>query len=427
MSWITKRKTQNGTTQWLYRWSEDGTRKTKVIPDAKTRRQAERIRQQWDWQRSVECEVSKVEECWTLGKARIELLGQKVCSPRYEVELNRHFEKSLFAFFGEDKRLPDIMIGDVRKWIAWRRKQPGRGDTPVRTCTVRHEFYTLSECFQLAVESGKLDANPCSTISLKKILPNDVRRRERVLSPEEIERLIAVCDGHVKTFVVLAWATAGRMSEILQLEWNDIDSANGTITFRHDPPRRRTKNRKTRKIPVARKFLAYVLGHHPKVGGSSWIFSHPDGSRIKNVKTGIKLATRRAGLEGVTAHTIRHSTNSALLAGGFSQTVVRDHVGHSDFRMTSHYAHSQEEEQKAAAEYLATVGSEKSSQTKGFLEGFLDEDVRQKMEQVSSNPEFVSAVESIIKLIKRETGIEPATLSLEVSCSSCSSHSRICQ
>ncbi len=413
MSWITKRQKCGGKIEWLYRWSEHGKRFTRVVPGAKTRRQAERIKRQWDYQRDVEKDVGNKGKEWTLETAHHEVMDFKTCSPRFRTELDRYFKRSFFPFFGRSRRLSDITVGDIKRWVAWRKQHTGRSGGTVRNSTVRHEFYALSQCFQAALEFGRLRSNPCASISLKRILPNDLRRRERVLNPAEIQRLIEASDGHVKTFVVLAWATAGRMGELLQLEWSDIDVERETITFRHDPPCRTTKNKRTRSVPVSREILAFVVDNHPRVAASSWVFSHPDGSRIKNVKTGVRLAAKRAGLEGVTAHVIRHSVNSALLAAGFSQAVVRDHVGHSDFRMTSHYAHTLEEERRAAAIHLAKVGNQRDrEQEEGFLKKFPYDKTRQEIVELCSSSEFIRSVESITGMIKRETGIEPATLSL---------------
>jgi integrase len=412
MSWVTKKEKPDGTVQWLYRWNEDGRRKTKVIPNAKSRRAAQKVQKQWDVQRQILEEEPLPKKCWTLGESYDALMEQKICSPRYENELTRFFEKSLLRYFGKGKKLKDISAGEIRKWIAWRKKQKGTTGNPIRNTTVRHEFYALSECFQLAIDFGIVPTNPCSGISLKKLLPNDSQRRDRILTPEEINKLIDHSEGHIKMFVILAWATAGRMSEILQLKWEDLDLTNETVVFVHDPPERRTKSKKTHKVFVAKKFLEFIHDNHPKVKNSPWVFSHEDGARIQNVKKGIQLTTKRAGLEGVSAHTIRHSTNSALLAGGFSQTVVRDHVGHSDFRMTSHYAHSHQAEKKSAAEYLSQIGDSAGNETKGFLKGFPDPKMDEKLVELCKSEEFVKSVKSMRSVIKRETGFEPATLSL---------------
>ena len=75
-------------------------------------------------------------------------------------------------------------------------------------------------------------------------------------------------------------------------------------------------------------------------------------------------------------------------------------------------AHTQEEEQRAAAKYLAELGNSKELDQKGWTKGWMTEDLEEKIVKICTKPEFVSSVESIRNLIKRETGFEPATLSL---------------
>ncbi len=389
MSWVAKR-TERGT--WVYRWTEGGKTYQRTMPKSiRTKRDAERVQRAWDEQREDHAKKHRSGVPWTIDRAYEEVAKSNL-SPRYQRERDRYVS-NLKAFFG-DTPLAQINVGAIKRWVVWCLERPGRAAAKVRNSTIRHEYYTLSQLFQAAVENGALVENPCKRITLKKILPDDTRRRERVLSPDEIQRLVDHSQGHVRLYIVVAWATAGRMSEILQLEWRDIDVGAGTITFRHEPPERRTKNRKTRTVRIARQFTEFIASQ-PRVEDSPWVFSHPDGSRILNVKGGIRLATKRAGLEGVTSHTIRHSVNSALLAGGFSQTVVRDHVGHSDFRMTSHYAHSLDEERARAAEHLAAVCPDAEESKDSCPNSCPNDELIEKIDKILARPEVVSIMEIV--------------------------------
>ncbi len=122
MSWIVKRKKPNMPVQWIYRWNEEGKRRERVIPNAKTKKQAEKIQLQWDWQIKVEQNVQEIQEPCTLLEAHQELMIQKDLSPSYEIEFRRYFEKSIFPFFGKEKKVTEISLGDIKRWIAWRKK-----------------------------------------------------------------------------------------------------------------------------------------------------------------------------------------------------------------------------------------------------------------------------------------------------------------
>ena len=88
----------------------------------------------------------------------------------------------------------------------------------------------------------------------------------RMIVVDGLQRLFNACEGHIEIFVAVAWVTAGRMGEIIRLEWDDIDLENEIITFRHNQPLRRTKNKKTRSIIVSKEILEFVLENKTKRG-----------------------------------------------------------------------------------------------------------------------------------------------------------------
>ena len=74
-----------------------------------------------------------------------------------------------------------------------------------------------------------------------------------------------------------------------------------------------------------------------------YVFAHIDarwrGQRFANLKNSFASACKRAGLEGVTPHTLRHTCASWLVMEGRPILEVRDLLGHSTIKMTERYAH----------------------------------------------------------------------------------------
>jgi len=65
------------------------------------------------------------------------------------------------------------------------------------------------------------------------------------------------------------------------------------------------------------------------------------------------LLAERAGLRGVTLHTLRHSGASLLLAAGTHTKVVQEHLGHSSYAITADtYGHVGPAQQREAADRL---------------------------------------------------------------------------
>jgi integrase len=65
------------------------------------------------------------------------------------------------------------------------------------------------------------------------------------------------------------------------------------------------------------------------------------------------VLAERAGLAGVTLHTLRHSAASALIASGAHVKVVQEMLGRSSYSITADiYSHANIEQQREAAERL---------------------------------------------------------------------------
>ena len=79
-----------------------------------------------------------------------------------------------------------------------------------------------------------------------------------------------------------------------------------------------------------------------------WVFLHIEkcrntevGDRIKDVKTAVRSACKRAGVTGVTFRTLRHTCGSWLgQMSGVEALTIRDLLGHSSVTMTDRYMHS---------------------------------------------------------------------------------------
>jgi integrase len=73
----------------------------------------------------------------------------------------------------------------------------------------------------------------------------------------------------------------------------------------------------------------------------------------RNVLRRFELLEERAGLRGVTLHTLRHSAASFLLAAGTHAKVVQEHLGHSSYAITADiYSHVGPAQQREAADRL---------------------------------------------------------------------------
>jgi integrase len=208
----------------------------------------------------------------------------------------------------------------------------------------------LHRVFQLCVRPWLLiRSNPVDGTEPQ---PHDARQ-PLLLSDSEYGALTAACEDQpmLSLFVVLAWQTGARRSELLQLRWECVDLVSGNLTFANDPVRGvQTKTRRTRTVPLSIPALEALRLHAAQFRllspRSPYVFKHlrrsrgaEPGMRIENIYRGFKSAARRIGIPELRPHDLRHSFVTRKLAQGIPAQLVSKYVGHSDLATTLRYTH----------------------------------------------------------------------------------------
>jgi site-specific recombinase XerD len=116
------------------------------------------------------------------------------------------------------------------------------------------------------------------------------------------------------------------------------------------------KTQRLREVPInmeARKVLeAWWLAKK-----NDFVFYNPEtGKPFVDLKAGFALACRKAGISGVTWHTLRHTFASRLVNSGVDIVTVKELLGHSSISVTMRYAHTNFESKRAAVEKLDGFG-----------------------------------------------------------------------
>ena len=74
-------------------------------------------------------------------------------------------------------------------------------------------------------------------------------------------------------------------------------------------------------------------------GKKTNVFQAQDGGPRKYAPNSFKNACERAGIKGVTLHTLRHTNASRLVQAGVSLAEVQSLLGHTSPMTTIRYAH----------------------------------------------------------------------------------------
>ena len=170
--------------------------------------------------------------------------------------------------------------------------------------------------------------------------PRIPERLPRAISQEAMERLIAEawnippCQRN-GTILEMLYGCGLRVAELVSLTWSDIDLEERWLKVRG-------KGDKERLVPFGRYAREALLAWRELCPRDS-VFVFPGAGKEKSsitVRTVHRLvvqAALRAGLEGVTPHSVRHSFATHMLEGGASLNVLQDLLGHESLLTTQKY------------------------------------------------------------------------------------------
>jgi integrase len=180
------------------------------------------------------------------------------------------------------------------------------------------------------------------------ILPPAGRPRDRWLTKAEAAKLIeAARRFHVKLWLHLALATAGRPSHILQLTWDRIDMQAWMANL-DDPEREATKKGRAH-VPIQDQDCREALKLARAQAETRWVVEY-NGAPVKNVIMGVKAAAKRAKLEGVTPYVLRHTAAVWMAQRGVPLIEIMEFMGHDNLATTTrHYAKHHPEHLRRAA------------------------------------------------------------------------------
>lgn len=203
--------------------------------------------------------------------------------------------------------------------------------------TFNHYLELIKAMLNKAVEWHYLKANPLSEC---RPLKNKYAKQIRFLTAEEIDVILQNADPFMEKVVKILLYTGMRRSELVYLQWDDLDFKNKLITVQSKPEQGfHPKSYKPRTIPM-NPDLEKVLLDLPQKG--KYVLDSGDNGPLHNPNTYyVKLTkiTRMLGIRNVSLHTLRHTFASQLVMAGVDLRTVQEFLGHSTIAMTEQYSH----------------------------------------------------------------------------------------
>jgi integrase len=150
---------------------------------------------------------------------------------------------------------------------------------------------------------------------------------------------------YLNLFIRIGLGTGARHEAILTLTWDRVDLEMGRIDFR-DPDRAETKKRRPN-APVSQRLIR-LLRAAEKVREGDHVVMHRGGP-LKRINDAFREACKRAGLKGVTPHTLKHTYITWALRSGVSIWDVAGLTNTSPVTIQKHYGHHAQDHLTAAA------------------------------------------------------------------------------
>ena len=255
------------------------------------------------------------------------------------------------------KRVSEVNVGEIERFFRDVATGKSASDTKIGhrkrivvrggDGAARKVFRDLSAVFSFAVRREIVEANPCE----KAVVRKTDNRRERFLSIDELKQLGKALDEleaegmNLKALnITRLWVLTGcRRQEIAELKWDEIDFERGLLVLADSKTGRSVRPLAT----AAVKLLKTIQ----RTEGSDFVFPADSGDGFfQGTKKVWPKIVKKAKLEGVTPHTLRHTVGAIATSSGEALALTGAILGHANMRSTMIYAHVEMDPSKLAAD-----------------------------------------------------------------------------
>jgi integrase len=244
------------------------------------------------------------------------------------------------AEFWEGRTIVEVTKEACRRYWSSRGRSAG---------TVRRELGVLRAAINHAYREGRI------TRAVAVHLPDRPTPRDRWLSRSEAAALLraALREPRVRMylplFVLVGLYTGQRKEAILSLRWSQVELDGNRIDF-NSPDARRTNKRRS-KIPIPPKLLPHLRRARPR-GRELGFVINDNGHRLRDIKRGFATACRKARLENVSPHVLRHTCATWLMQKGVRIWDAAGFLGMTTETLERVYGSHHPDYLKSAAEAL---------------------------------------------------------------------------
>lgn len=264
--------------------------------------------------------------------------------------------------------------GGLHRMDVWRLGQMGSafGDVPIAEVLAGWSAFKAARCASLApATTARFQATLQAALNhaareggwTAPKLPSIKFQNQRVrfLTKPQQEALLAAYAPHVQPIALMLCFQGCRTQEALQLRWDDVNLARGTVWFG------RTKTGVPRTVALHDRVAAAlqrIASDRPGASGSDHVFLSSRGKPYSDtrdyklpggnpLRAAHRTACKRIGLQGFTIHDLRHSWASNMVMAGVDLPTLMALGGWKSVDMVLRYAAVSTEHMAEAVRRLA--------------------------------------------------------------------------
>lgn len=294
------------------------------------------------------------------------------------MEYKRMIENCIDPYFKKRNiKLCDLKAYHIQEFYNYRQENDGVGPQ-----TVRRYHALIHKALKYAVKMERLNKNPSDNVELPKTEKHTAGR----YSEQELKRLLKTAQGsNIETPVYLAAWFGLRRGEVIGLRWSRIDldkcllTVDGVVrdkgqneektrSLYYVPHTKTEQSRRT--LPMSQTAVAYLRELKEKQDARrncvtdynhEWddfvcVRGNGDLIPLEYVTRTFKQLCKKAGLEPIKFHELRHTNLSVLVENGANMKIVQAWAGHSTYKQTADtYSHIQTGSKKILADTMETV------------------------------------------------------------------------
>lgn len=209
--------------------------------------------------------------------------------------------------------------------------------------TINRRLQAVRKFYGFAMETGLTESNPASEVQL---IPRPGPNLPRALTPEEVTSLLQAVQGGRPSLVKRDYAiiqlllqTGIKLGELTRLRLSDVqlqgDGEGSLLVGEGD-------GNKGRQVPLSSLACAALRDYlrvRPPSASTENLFLSQEGSCIsrRTVQRLIRVYTKAAGLEDVSAHVLRHTFAVSTLEDTDDLSLVARLLGHRCLETTAKY------------------------------------------------------------------------------------------